>query len=262
MIFFKEFLYNILNLLTLNKGIKCNISDFQLRLPTRYYKYFSDNYEENNIAFLKNYIVKGMCVVDIGAHIGLYSVLLGQLVEKNGKVYSFEPTPSTYSVLSKTIKINSLQKTVSIFKMAISDRSGVTTFFVDQNKASVSNTLVKSIGLKAQKNELEVKLISLDEFQKLEKTSRIDFIKIDAEGAELSVLKGADNVISRFQPLILLGLHPDHIVEFGDSLIEIWNFISIREYEVIYNNKKIQKDFFVTQQEMFDVFLKPKSVRE
>lgn len=99
----KELIYKIIGAFTLGRGIKRHISGFSLRIPTRYFKYFEPDYELNNINFINNNVAKGMTVIDVGAHIGLLSIILYKKVGTSGKIFSVEPTPSTFKLLKKLL---------------------------------------------------------------------------------------------------------------------------------------------------------------
>ena len=90
---------------------------------------------------------------------------------------------------------------------------------------------------------------------KLKKISFIDIIKIDAEGAEYSVLKGSEKTLRKFRPKIILGLHPKSIENFGDSLILIYDFISTLGYKITYENAIMSKEVFINKCDIFDVRL-------
>ena len=62
--------------------------------------------------FIRNNISEGMTVIDIGAHIGLYTIAMGKIVKGSGKIYSFEPTPATFKVLQKNIHLNEMNNIV------------------------------------------------------------------------------------------------------------------------------------------------------
>lgn len=245
----------LLGLFTFGKGIKRKISGFELRIPAGYHNYFEPDYELNNINFINNYISPGMKVIDIGAHIGLLSVVIARKTGPNGKVYSFEPTPSTHALLKQTIAINGLENVVFPQTQAVSDKKGVTHFYVTDIAAHNSNSLANNKRNYGNEHAIEVPLISVDEFAQEKAIDKIDFIKIDAEGAEFSVLKGLTHTIQHFRPKMILALHPAAIVNFGDSLGAIWDFIQQHGYKVIYRSDEVNRDFFVKQDDLFDVFL-------
>jgi FkbM family methyltransferase len=251
----KEALYKILDMLTLGKGLKTRVSGFEVRLPTRYHKYFKPDYEQENIRFLNETLKKGMTVIDVGAHIGLLTTIMAQKVGTSGRVYSFEPTPSTFRLLQKTIEINDLASVVMPFQKAVSDTRGTTTFYITDIVAHNSNSLANNKRTQGNDHGIEVDLISIGNLVQDFQIPRVDFIKIDAEGAELAVLKGAAVVIDAHKPKMLLALHPEAIRNFGDSLAEIWDFVKSKGYRVSYRREEITKDFFTSQTGLFDVFL-------
>ena len=85
----KELIYNLLDMASFGRGLKRTINGHQLRLPTRYFKYFPSTYEAENFEFLTNNCKPGAVIIDIGAHIGLFSVIASQVTGATGKVYAF-----------------------------------------------------------------------------------------------------------------------------------------------------------------------------
>jgi len=136
---------------------------------------------------------------------------------------------------------------------AVSDTEGTTTFYINDTGVCNSNSLAynynnKGIGI-------NVALTSIDKLVETEKISFIDIIKIDAEGAEYSVLKGSEKTLRKFRPKIILGLHPKSIENFGDSLILIYDFISTLGYKITYENAIMSKEVFIKKRDIFDVRL-------
>lgn len=74
--FLKTVYYFLLDLTTLRKGMKVFINNFPFRLPTRYYKYYESNYEQDNFTFFKRMCRPHMNIIDIGAHFGLFTVYM------------------------------------------------------------------------------------------------------------------------------------------------------------------------------------------
>lgn len=254
----KNILYTLLDLLTLKRGIRRFISGFSLRIPVRFFKYFENDYELNNINFINNYVKKDAVIIDIGAHIGLLSVILAQKAGPKGKVYAFEPTPSTFAVLEETVRINQQQQVVTPVNAAVAGENGKAVFYVTDIAAHNSNSLADNKRNYGNERGVEVDLVSVDSFKASQRLAKIDFIKIDAEGAEYAVLKGATSVLTADRPHILLALHPFAISNFGDHLSDIWDFVKKMNYQVFYMSKEIEKDFFISQPDLFDVFLLPR----
>lgn len=248
----KNLVYSLLEKIIYPKGRNVNISGFSLCLPFRYSRFFPKNYETDNMEFIRNNISEGMTVIDIGAHIGLYTIAMGKIVKGSGKIYSFEPTPATFKVLQKNIHLNEMNNIVRPLNKAVSDTEGTTTFYINDTGVCNSNSLAKNnnkgIGI-------NVALTSIDKLVETEKISFIDIIKIDAEGAEYSVLKGSEKTLRKFRPKIILGLHPKSIENFGDSLILIYDFISTLGYKITYENAIMSKEVFINKCDIFDVRL-------
>ncbi len=84
---------------------------------------------------------------------------------------------------------------------------------------------------------------------------KVDFIKIDAEGAELGVLKGGRNTIISDKPLIILSMHPKSIAHRGETNEQIWDFLAPLNYKILLDGNKIEKTDFCNKKDLFDVQL-------
>jgi len=162
---------------------------------------------------VENLVKKRMTVLDIGANIGYYTLIAAKKVGRGGKVFAFEPEPSNYDLLCKNIKINKLHNVVPIPK-AVSDSANITKLYLSPvNRAE--HSFCKYRGTSA--TFVNVETIVLDDFLK----DKIDFIKMDIEGAEMEALKGMQNIIRNNKKLIL-------ITEFWPAGIEMRGFMPRR----------------------------------
>ena len=181
------------------------------------------------------------CFIDIGAHIGLVTLPASFLMKRNSKIISFEPSIINYKILKKHLYLNKelINSEVVIENLIISNfsRENV-TFFEDTNKSSGMNSLLNN-----KKNLFKVKRnqISLDDYC-LKNNLLPDLIKIDVEGNELNVLKGAIKVIKKYKPTIILSVHPNQLIQFGSSSASLFKFINFLEYSVKDSNNNIIKD--------------------
>jgi hypothetical protein len=138
--------------------------------------------------------------------------------------------------------------------MAVDKEVGSANFFIHQTVGGRGNTLVKDAKLGMTSSSYMVKITSVDLFVK-EKGIEVDCIKIDAEGAELGVLKGAAETISKRKPFILLSIHPEPILSRGDSITEIWDLLQQFGYKVLLDGKEMERNIFCNATDLFDVHL-------
>ena len=156
--------------------------------------------EKEEYKFYVNYLQPGMTVLDVGANIGLVTLVFSKFVGKNGKVYAFEATPSTYEKLNAILEAGSVRN-VKTFNKVISEQKGKAFFHIYPQEYASWNTLadrpLEDYGISVKPELIEeIETISLDDFCKYHQVEHIDLLKIDVEGAELSVLKGIENMLS------------------------------------------------------------------
>jgi FkbM family methyltransferase len=245
--FIKSTAYTLLDLITLKKGVARRINGVTIRFPAKWSRYYPGDYEKDNYSFLQKTVKPGMHILDIGAHLGLFSVASSQLTGPKGNIICFEPTPGTYAVLKETLRLNHTSN-VTALQAAVSNKEGTATFYVSGTAGCNSNSLVNN----KQSSSYEVRLVTIDGIVK-EYSLQPSLIKIDAEGAELDVLKGGIKTFRDLKPILILGLHPDFIVQKGDSLEAIWDLLQQQGYEVEMEGKIMTKNDFCSQKLLFDV---------
>lgn len=146
-------------------------------------------------------------VIDIGAHIGAVS-LRTAIMEKNIKVYSFEPFPENFELLKKNIRANNLGKAITPYKLAVSNISGKRKLFTCTERTD-GHTFYRHKDFKFGK-AVNVDCITIPEFLSLKKIKKIDFLKIDAEGTEYDIfLKGDISFLDKVEQ-IGMECHPCH----------------------------------------------------
>ena len=249
----KSLAYKTFDVVTLGRGIKREIAGVDIRFPAKWSRYYEANYEPETFKFFRENLKQGNTVLDIGGHIGLFAVFTASLVGPEGKVFTFEPTPFTRDVLQQVIDLNGCGTIVEVRREAVSSAVGKAMFFDTGDEISNSNSLVKTSRSKA---EIEVPLTTVDAFA-AERNLRVHCIKIDVEGAELGVLKGARNTFLDQRPVARLGLHPSFIAQNGHSLEEIWQVLSDYKLNIVFEGRAIDSDWFCSQRDLFDVNLLP-----
>ena len=251
----KQLVYALLDLFSFYKGIPRTISGFRIRFPARWFRYFEPDYEKENVLFLQNTVKPGHTGIDVGAHLGLMSVIAAQLSGPNGRVFAFEPSPSTFSVLKKVCGLNRFAPQITCIQAAVTEKAEEVSFYLSSDKGSNSNSLVQKHAL--NRTAIRIPGISLDVFAEEQKLSRLDWIKIDAEGSELSVLRGATTCMSRFRPAMVLAIHPRLIKNNGHEIAAIYRLLSAQRYTVLYKGQVLSEQAFCGIPDFFDVHLLP-----
>lgn len=146
-------------------------------------------------------------VIDVGAHLGWYTVNCAQVVGSGGTVYAFEPNPGVASWLTENCKRNGLTN-VRIERIALADKNGTTDFFVGGSDSLGSLKLVNAKRSNFERiHRIKVPLWTLDSYVKNKDFHRLKLIKVDAEGADLEVLKGAEKLLRKFHPYLIVEVY-------------------------------------------------------
>jgi FkbM family methyltransferase len=152
---------------------------------------------------------EGMCVADIGANIGYYTLLAARAVGHGGRVYAFEPTPRTYELLCQNVQANGFSNVVTVQK-AVANRNGTATLHLNRNNGD--NTLSSTPD---GEGSVEVEVVTLDQYF-AHSTAPIDVLKMDIEGSEPLALEGMADVLNRSPEIaIFTELNPIRISELG-----------------------------------------------
>ena len=192
------------------------------------------SYEEFETKLVKDIIKDGNIVVDIGANIGYFTLIFARLVGEKGKVFAFEPEPNNFNLLKKNIEINGY-KNVNLINKAVSNKSGKIKLYID-NVNYGGHSLIAEI---PNRQSIEIESIKLDDFFSANK--KIDFIKIDVEGAELEVLKGMSNLLNQKDDIkILLEFNPLMLKSFGVTTQEYVNLLIRFNFKIYELDKKTE----------------------
>ena len=186
---------------------------------------FAGNYEKSEKLFVESFLKPGMTVLDIGAHHGFYTLLASKKVGHEGRVIAFEPSPREKRKLLWHIKLNHY-KNVKVEDVALGNKEGNVEFFVVQGRDTGCNSLLPP-KVTEPTRVVEVRVIKLDNYLKDHRIDHVDFIKMDVEGAELSVLKGATGLLQhKPRPVILCELADTRTQSWGYKAKEVVVFLS------------------------------------
>jgi FkbM family methyltransferase len=157
---------------------------------------FIPNYEDVLEFSYRQFVRPGQTVLDIGAHAGRHTAVFAELVGVNGSVHAFEPLP----VARQWLAGRGLPSNVNIYPVALSTESGEVTFYYCEDRPEESGLMERSLPSAAAMTAITVQTRTLDSY--LPELGGVDFIKIDAEGAEIGCLRGASRLIAEHRPLI------------------------------------------------------------
>jgi FkbM family methyltransferase len=200
-----------------------DLSDYQEWLVYFYCKADSSEY-------VLDYLDQSEIIFDIGANIGqtAFRMIRNQANKKlHPFVYAFEPYPKTFSKLEYNIRLNQLTS-IRAFNLGLGNEKE--TLRMTQHTPSNSGGFRMTTDTN---NSISVPVISLDEFVSEQALSRVDFIKIDVEGFETEVLKGARQTIRQFRPVLVFEYSVANILAQNGNMEETLN-------ELLDNNYKIR----------------------
>lgn len=189
---------------------------------------------------MKQVIKEGDTVLDIGAHLGFYTLLMSKLAGDMGKVYAFEPNPQLLSMLN--ITLSTLENT-ELFNVALSDSNGTASFFVpkDASMASLGDWTNKVAGkIAGNVRMVECKTQRLDDFIKERRIAQPSFIKCDVEGAEPAIFGGGAKTLNREDaPVLSFEINSAAASSFGKTsesyfqILESFKSAKYNFYEVL-----------------------------
>jgi len=168
-------------------------------LPVNYYKYRVIGMPEEEILMLPKLIAKGGVGIDVGANIGLYSYVISKICDS---VEAFEPVPYTCRVLQAYNAPN-----IHVHEVALSSAGGTATLNIPtENDIEIYGHASLTNKFSNQKT-IQVSLNKLDDYDFV----NVNFIKIDVEGHELDVIRGAKTTIGRCRPIMMIEIEQRHL---------------------------------------------------
>jgi len=189
-------------------------------------------YEPEIVALSKKYLNTEKDVLDIGANIGFFSVLLGRLINENRRVLAIEPTPGALKRLKSNLERNGVNRVI-LFEGVAGKKTGSVSFNVVEGKEEYSSLkpVAHTHALGFESKTIQVPCKTVDELV-AELKLEPGFIKMDVEGAEWDVFQGCKQTIETFKPVILTELDDRLLKGFGASALEVCSFLESLGYMV------------------------------
>lgn len=176
---------------------------------------------------LRKLLQPGDCVLDVGANLGYYAVVIGDLVGPSGVVHCFEPSPQVFGDLCENLSNNGMRH-VTPHHVAVADKPGVLELHIPSAARSALCSL-RDLGDDSGET-VRVSAVTLDSLMSALSTVRL--LKIDVEGAEQKVLTGAGKLIDRDRPLIVLELTDAWLRQLDGSAAMLCDFLLCRSYSL------------------------------
>jgi FkbM family methyltransferase len=206
--FCKHVFYQIAQTIFFRHGVKRKINSAEIVFPMEFARYYGLNNEPIKQKFIEDF-AKGQAL-DLGAHIGLYTVLLSR---KCTKVVAFEPSKVTREALIETLKLNECTN-VEVRSECVTNTTGEIVFHDTGTRASNANSIAP-IGKPNKEQSIRIDDLRME----------FDFIKIDIEGSELLALRGATETLTTTR-YMTLEVHPELLKALGQSPREIFELLS------------------------------------
>lgn len=208
------------------KKIKCNLAD-----TVHQQIYFWGAYEPIECYLICQIAKKGMTIVDAGANIGFYSLMFSNVVAENGKVFSFEPVPHNYQQFQENLDHSQNVENVQLILKGLWNKTETLTFSLDESMDKNAGSFTAGKVQSAFK-QFSCHVTTLDEFVDENRIEKIDIIKMDIEGAELNALRGAENVLRKDHPIILLEVCDYTCASVGHTPDDLWNYLKQFDYKI------------------------------
>src|SRR5215213_4627468 len=240
---FNTFLYRVFKILRLENSMLLKIS-----VPKYDYKFYC-RINREDLVFMTNHeddIIEhftpkqGDIVVDIGAHMGRYTIIASKRVGTNGKVVAIEAHPGNFEMLNRNIKLNQLANVISLNYAVYSKETKIKLYLPEEESGYTIYNTIMSNRAGTEDKFVDVNAQTVDYLLELNqiREEEVNWIKIDVEGAEFEVLKGATNVLSKSKDIALL------IEIHGlDNYRPILDFLSLYNFKIEFEKSNKNGDW-------------------
>jgi FkbM family methyltransferase len=182
----------------------------------------------------------GDTVIDVGANVGLWVLGAARRTGPTGVSHAFEPVPDNFERLLTNLKLNNLQDRVRCMPSGLSDECGPAIIYASSNGNSGGAALAQRVGVDTA---IEITLTTLDQYCGDQKIKRVDFVKVDVEGAEILVFRGSASLLASPEaPAIVFEVSDKLAATFNSSSKMVKDLLHQRGYDIFrYDGKKLEK---------------------
>jgi FkbM family methyltransferase len=209
----------------------------KIHVPREHYQYFCRIGKGDFLPGHEGHIVgrftpkKGDVVVDIGAHIGRYTITSAKQVGNMGKVVAIEADPENFEILKRNIALNNLTNVLPLNYAVFSTKTKIKLY--EQSASAKYNSVMLTRAART-KNYVEVNADTLDVILKQNGINQVNWIKIDVEGAEFEVLKGSTEMLSGENVSLFVEIHNINEPRHYHNVID---FLKHRNYEMTFEQR-------------------------
>lgn len=170
-------------------------------------------------------------IIDVGANIGLYSLYAKHLPKS--QFYSFEPIKFAYNILNDNIKLNNITN-INTYNIGLSNKKGKEILNVCMSNEGLSTMGTNPLRFDISKDSISIE-VEIDTIDNIffNNNVKVDFIKIDTEGYEYFILKGAEQTIKKYKPIIQLEFNEINMKQCNITPKQLYNYITELEYKIL-----------------------------
>ena len=189
-----------------------------------------DEFSEREVfRALEHHVRPGDTVLDVGANVGVYTMLLARWIAPSGRVHAFEPAPDAFRLLTDHLALNGLSHAAVVTRAAVGDDIGRVQFRTVGAGGLGHTVAVPLHHATVGSDIIEVAATTIDAYC-AEHDLRPDLIKVDVEGAEMNVLRGAARTLIEHRPIVVVEVHPDALRSRGVTEATFCEFLASVEY--------------------------------
>jgi FkbM family methyltransferase len=171
---------------------------------------------------------RGNTFVDVGANVGYYTLLAAKLVGEEGRVFAFEPDPESFALLERNVRLNGFGNVVLEQKAVSNEPGTLRLYLAPENKGD--HRIYETRG--EERPFVEVEAVTLDDYFR-DDPRRIDFVKIDTQGADFAILEGMTGIFdANERMLVSVEFWPYGLREFGDDPKDMLDFATERDFRL------------------------------
>ena len=219
----QDFYLGIIGIVLPDKDVWVTMDDQEMLIPNPRRDalgrmiYIHGSWEDTVTRVLCKEVHPGMTVLDIGAHVGYYTLIMAKRVGMEGKVIAFEPNPVVRKIIEQNVDRNSYSHVV-ISPYALFSKEGY-------GLLNGRDNLNSCLRPQPTKTDGSASIMVFDRLKKVMGIDKVDFLKMDVEGAELDILFGMQELLEKYHPVMVIEVHVDGLIQFQHSESEVHEYI-------------------------------------